>query len=73
VLPIIQKLLMKPRILIKDEYHCEPQVIILTSIPETATLIKKFVDKFANSTDILSLLFFGHTYMIHNKTLFTVS
>jgi len=65
---------MKQRTLIKDEYHCEPHVIIVTPVPETAKLIKKIVDRLTNSTDISSLLFFGLTYMIrYNKVLIAVS
>lgn len=73
MLSIIQKLLMNPRTLVKDEYHCEPHVIIVTPRPKMAKLIKNILDKLTNFIDISTLLFFSRAFMIRNKVLISVS
>ncbi|CAI6343886.1 unnamed protein product [Macrosiphum euphorbiae] len=67
VLPIIQKLLMDPRILVKDRNHSEPQVVIMAPTRELAVQIKMVVLKLTRGTGISSLVCYGGTLVSHQK------
>lgn len=73
VLPIIQKLLMEPCTLIKDNNHSEPQVIIMAPTRELAIQIKTVVMKLSRGTGITSLICYGGTLVSHQKNEILVS
>lgn len=73
VLPIIQKLLLEPLTLVKDNDHSEPQVVIMAPTRELAVQIKTVVMKLSRGTDILSLVCYGGTSVSHQKNNILVS
>ncbi|XP_015365139.1 PREDICTED: ATP-dependent RNA helicase vasa, isoform A-like [Diuraphis noxia] len=67
VLPIIQKLLMNPQILVKDSVHSEPQVVIMAPTRELAVQIKMVVLKLTRGTGISLFVCYGGTLVSHQK------
>ncbi|XP_022178437.1 ATP-dependent RNA helicase vasa-like isoform X2 [Myzus persicae] len=67
VLPIVQKLLMDPQILVKDSNHSEPQVVIMAPTRELAVQIKMVVLKLTRGTGISSFVCYGGTLVSHQK------
>ncbi|KAL5240072.1 hypothetical protein ACI65C_007482 [Semiaphis heraclei] len=67
VLPIVQKLLMDPQILVKDSLHSEPQVVIMAPTRELAVQIKMVVLKLTRGTGISSFVCYGGTLVSHQK------
>lgn len=73
VLPIIQKLLLEPRTLVKDNNHSEPQVVIIVPTRELAIQIKTVVMKLSRGTGISSLVCYGGTLVNYQKNNILVS
>ncbi|KAE9524259.1 hypothetical protein AGLY_015298, partial [Aphis glycines] len=67
VLPIIIKLLMDPKKLVKDSNHSEPQVVIMAPTRELAVQIKLVVLKLTRHTGISSYVCYGGTLVSYQK------
>lgn len=67
VLPIIQKLLMDPKELVKDKNHSEPQVVIIAPTRELAVQIKLVILKLTRLTGISSFVCYGGTLVSYQK------
>lgn len=64
---------MEPRALIKDDYHSEPQVVIMAPTRELTVQIKTVVMKLTRGTGISSLFCYGGTLVSHQKNQILVS